>query len=277
MNVKRPVLALLLAAAGAVMAQEPVVFESHGTRQALDGYFLKCEAQDCNAALVVTPTCAGIRTETGALHPGYAGLAANISKWANVLVIDHFSTRGRREDCPKTAVQRITSENDRGSDVLGAYEWLAKRPGIDPARIALMSFGGASPILAVQKSSLAKLGGLPGFAAVVAFYPVCNELPLRAYDAYTPLLILHGEADNWNTIRSCRDLAQRQAMQVDTGKVDLVAYPGAHHAFNFNTPTQNWPGTRFTTGGDSVARMDAFARSREFLGAAFAARAAGKN
>lgn len=261
-------LTLLLAATSTVMAQERIVFESHETRQPIQGHFFKCEAQDCTAAMVVTPTCAGVLTEKGTLNAYYEGMGANASKWINVLVVDHFSTRGNREDCTKSGTRKFTSENDRANDVLGAYEMLSKRAGIDSARIAFLGFGGASSILAVQKSSLKKLGGLPGFVGAVAFYPVCNELPHRAYDAYAPLLILHGEADNWNPIRTCRDLAQRQETQTQTGKVDLVAYPGAHHAFNFNGPVGVWPGTTFTTGGDPVARVDAFARSREFIGKA---------
>ncbi|WP_395056944.1 dienelactone hydrolase family protein [Polaromonas sp.] len=277
MTSTRMILALVLMAANAAMAQEKIVFESHGTRQAVDGYFFKCTAENCKSALVMTPTCAGTVDASGALNPGYQAMGNNGSQRLNVFVIDHFSSRGRRQDCG-TATSMKVSENDRLNDVLGAYEMLAKRNDIDPSRIAYTGFGGASPILALQKNVLKKLNGRPGFAAAVAFYPICNELPYRLYDAYAPLLILHGEADNWNPIRTCRSLAEQQSTAPQTGKVELVGYPGAHHAFTIlNTPPGNWPGTNFTVGSDPAARADAFMRSREFIDRALATGAASKN
>lgn len=252
-------------------AQEPVVFGSLGGQQ-IRGYFFK-SARGAPGAIVVTPGCAGLVDGKGNLAPFYAALAARWSSGPNVLLVDHFSSRGSHQDCGAGG-GKMTSERDRANDVLGAYRYLAAREGIDARFISYLAYGGGAPILVLQQAALGALGGLPGFAAVAAFYPVCDEIAPGAYNAYSPLLILHGEADNWNPIRACRTLAERRSDMPAAGGVQLVAYPGAHHAFSHpGLPTMTWPGTHFTIGGDPAASADAHQRAAEFIRAAVQARA----
>ena len=80
-----------------------------------------------------------------------------------------------------------------------------------------------------------------------------------------PLLILIGEADAWNPAETCRWLAAHT--RPDAEKVELVVYPGAHHAFDivaFN------PGR--SLGGrwveyDETAAKDAEEKTHAFLDA----------
>jgi dienelactone hydrolase len=128
------------------------------------------------------------------------------------------------------------------------------------------------------------------FAAAIALYPSCGRsvggwVVKRARDAphvitgyagvfepLAPLLILIGEADDWTPAEPCRQLA---AVSKQVGHpVELVVYPGAHHAFDSPAPLRyvakrrnlNAPGGRgATTGGQREAWADAIVRVNEFL------------
>jgi len=45
-----------------------------------------------------------------------------------------------------------------------------------------------------------------------------------------PVLILIGEADQWNSADACKTL--RSLAQPDSASIDLTVYPGVHHAFD---------------------------------------------
>jgi dienelactone hydrolase len=74
------------------------------------------------------------------------------------------------------------------------------------------------------------------FAANVAFYPVCwayNKIP--GYElidvSESPLLILTGEHDDYDTPTSC--IEWRSSLTVnDQNNVDIVVYPNTAHGFN---------------------------------------------
>ena len=87
--------------------------------------------------------------------------------------------------------------------------------------------------------------------------------------ASPPLLILHGEADDWTPAELCRFLADNARA---TGHdVTFVAYPGAHHGFDAATVTRPTlvpearGGRGATIAYDPAAHRDAEKRLREFL------------
>jgi dienelactone hydrolase len=254
-------------------AQELVEIESVDSRAKVRAYFYSCSAPECKAAIVMTPTCAGLINDEGKVHAGYDRLAKRFQSQNHVLFVDHFSSRGSKDDCPRVGGSKITSESVRVSDVLGAYLFLVKDKGADPGAVIYLGFGGGSPLLAVQKNVLNKLGSAPGFAGAIGFYPVCDEVFPRQYEAYAPLLILHGEADNWNPITPCRHLAKHLSENRAMGAIEVVGYPGVHHGFFSNVPTQVWPGTSFTVGGDREASLDGIRRSVDFIRAVRLSRA----
>ena len=87
--------------------------------------------------------------------------------------------------------------------------------------------------------------------------------PMAAMSA--PLLILIGEADAWNPAEACRWLEAHA--RPDAEKVELVVYPGAHHAFDivaFN-PGRSLRG-RWVEYNEAAAK-DAEEKTRAFLDA----------
>jgi dienelactone hydrolase len=101
----------------------------------------------------------------------------------------------------------------------------------------------------------------------VAFYPYCGDV--ASYQTLTPLLILHGEADDWTPIEPCRYVADNA--RVAGRDVTLVAYPGAHHAFDdagLRRPTRvrdALGGKGATIAYDADAHADARKQVRAFL------------
>src|SRR5262249_3592385 len=66
------------------------------------------------------------------------------------------------------------------------------------------------------------------FRAAIAYYPRCVVVPVPAMTA--PVLILIGEADQWNGADACKTL--RNLAQPDSASIDLTVYPRVHHAFD---------------------------------------------
>jgi len=78
-----------------------------------------------------------------------------------------------------------------------------------------------------------------------------------------PVLILIGEADQWNGADACKTL--RNLARPDSASIDLTVYPGVHHAFDV---AQLKPG-RSSDGRwleyDEPAARDAEHKTRAFL------------
>lgn len=183
-----------------------------------------------------------------------------------VLFPDSFGSRGLGSQC--RVRQRVaTASGLRRDDALAAARWLADRPGTPPGGVALMGWSdGGSTVLAAAR----RMPGLePGLLrGLVAFYPGCWPVRREAgWAPAAPLLILHGEADDWTPIAPCRTLAET------VPGVSLVAYPDAVHDFDVDTPVRqlrNIPRSQredkvVHVGGDPAARADAFARVPAFL------------
>jgi dienelactone hydrolase len=78
-----------------------------------------------------------------------------------------------------------------------------------------------------------------------------------------PLLILIGEADEWNSADACETLRNRA--RPDSAPIDLTIYPGVHHAFDV---AQLKPGRRSIgrwVEYDELAARDAADKTRAFL------------
>jgi dienelactone hydrolase len=154
----------------------------------------------------------------------------------------------------------------RSRDVYEAAKYLATLPAIDSTRLGAIgwSHGGWT----VLRSALIEdLYPDVRLRALVAFYPYCGDV--ASYRARPPLLILHGEADDWTPVELCRYLVDNaKAAGAD---VALVSYPGAHHGFdaaNIARPTlvaDARGGRGATVAYDPAAHSDAEKRLREFL------------
>jgi dienelactone hydrolase len=176
------------------------------------------------------------------LH-GAGGVSPNLADWVSelhrlgmaTLVLDSFSGRG----IPETRTGRFRiNYGSRLIDVYRALEVLATHPRLDPARIALMGFSqGGGVVLLARQTRFQHLwaSGDRQFAAFLAFYPsACNGRLLEEnHVSPGPLRILHGTADDQTIIDPCRDYVER--MRATGQDVALLAYLGAHHAFDIRT------------------------------------------
>ena len=204
------------------------------------------------------------------LH-GCGGIGANIASWAQwlawegygALVLDSFGGRGLRRVCGDSSV---LTGGARSSDVYAAAKYLATVPAVDATRLGAIgwSHGGWTVLRA---ASIEDLYPDVRLRALVAFYPYCGDL--TSYRARPPLLILHGEADDWTPAELCRFLTDNARA---TGHdVTFVAYPGAHHGFDASTITRPTlvpdalGGRGATIAYDPAAHRDAEKRLREFL------------
>jgi len=221
-------------------------------------------------AVILLHGCGGRDRANGTLlarHEEWAELL--LARGYAVLLPESFASRGQGSQCA-VRDRAILPWRERRADVEGARDFLRARPGIDPARIALMGWShGGSTVLASAD--------LSGFAAFVALYPGCSR-PLRTGDwrPVAPLLLLIGEADDWTPAHPCRALAAAGGP-----RVTFVEYPGAYHGFDApGEPVRLRTGLAFSVRGDGTAhvgtnpaaRADALRRVPAFLDATLAPR-----
>jgi dienelactone hydrolase len=164
-----------------------------------------------------------------------------------VFSLDGFGPRGVKS----TAEDQ--SQVPFGADVADAFaalKLLATHPRIDPARIAIMGFsrGGISAWRTGLERVIAAQGLPDGlrFAAHIPLYSGgCTGLfRLQVKPGVftkSPMLWVHGDADDYTPIGACRDYAER------IGKagtpVEFVVIPGARHKFDMDEQR------RFTVAG----------------------------
>lgn len=191
------------------------------------------------AAELHLPAGGGERLPTVVLIHGSGGIGANIEAWARelhglgvaTLIVDSFSGRG--------IVSTVNDQTQLGRlamivDAYAALGKLAAHPRVDPARIALMGFSRGGQ--AVLYASLKRLQRLHApaearFAAYMPFYAACSTRYAGDTEvADAPIRLFHGDADDYNPAAACRAYVERLR---DAGKdVEMVEYPGAHHAFD---------------------------------------------
>ena len=155
-----------------------------------------------------------------------------------------------------------------------ALKELRKQPAIAPDSIAIMGFslGGHTAIdTAFEANRKAWMGEERGFAAHVAFYPVCKpyleQQDLKMTGA--PVIILYGTEDSYG--EGSNVPAFRQLLEQRTGfNVTTVEYAGALHDFNHNAPAEtHWDpvaiGHRARTGWNADAANDSVTQVVSFL------------
>lgn len=107
---------------------------------------------------------------------------------------------------------------------------LAANPRIDARRIAIMGWanGGMSALGGAIEELLERYaGGGLHYAAIVPISPFCGIASLGARFAPTPILSLHGERDDFMTLKPCQ--FYKQEAQARGASVEMVVYPGSYH------------------------------------------------
>ena len=122
-------------------------------------------------------------------------------------------------------------------DVYRSLEILAKHPGIDASRIALMGFSRGGTI-AVYASMIRfqKLWNKSGatFAAYFPFFPSCYDRLLDDTEiGNAPMRIMQGGADDYASSTQCRSYVDR--LRAAGRDVQMIVYPDTMHAFDSPT------------------------------------------
>jgi dienelactone hydrolase len=129
--------------------------------------------------------------------------------------------------------------------------------------------GGSSALYAVDRDLAAQYFDAR-FHAAMAYYPGCA---IPAANMAAPILILTGEADDWNPPERCREMVAHS--RPDGAPIALTVYPGAYHAFDV---AQFQLGVRFLGHWleyNAPAAKDAERKVRAFLAANLGAASAG--
>ncbi|WP_432697129.1 dienelactone hydrolase family protein [Marinobacterium sp. YM272] len=147
-------------------------------------------------------------------------------------VIDSFSDRG--------ITQTLTDQSRLGRlqavyDAYRALELISEHPRIDRDRIGVIgvSRGAASSMFSAISRFEAMYGAKNGarFALHVGFSTPCaRQYAGRDETTGSPILILHGEADDIALLDACQKYISQ--LQQNGVEARLISYPGVHHAFD---------------------------------------------
>jgi len=162
-----------------------------------------------------------------------------------------------------------------------ALKELRKLPSIDPGRIAIMGFsmgGHLTVTTAFEANRKAWMGSEKGFAAHVAFYPVCKVFLTQGDCQVTgaPMIILYGSEDSYGegkNVPAFKSLL-REKYNFD---VATVEYKGASHGFNRDAPAMSYHdpaavGWKGYMAWDANASNDSLNRVVDFLRKTLAAK-----
>jgi dienelactone hydrolase len=189
--------------------------------------------RDRRPAVLLLHGCGGMVDSRGELAPRHRDWAERFARWGFVaLALDSFRPRGLRSIC-ELKDRPIHAWKERSADAYAALAYLAGRRDVDPARVLVLgwSHGGSTVMSIVRQHAAGRRPDGPQFMAAVAFYPGCaTPLRLPSYRTTVPLLILHGEADDWTPAAPCVELATK--MQAGGLPVQTVTFPGAPHGFD---------------------------------------------
>jgi dienelactone hydrolase len=224
----------------------------------LRGFLAKPEGDGPFPAVVALHGCSGLPEAVA------QSVAERYVSWGYViLLVDSFTTRGIDHTCtPETYAALDISR--RMLDAYGALLFLARQPFVDAHRVAVAgaSQGGMVTLSVAEERSSQRFVNPSnlGFRVAVALYPGCGVVGARPS---IPTLILVGELDDWTPAEDCVRAVARWG---DGGApVQLVTYPGAHHAFDIQIlqPGEMMFGHR--TEYNREATADARRRMRAFL------------
>jgi dienelactone hydrolase len=150
-----------------------------------------------------------------------------LAKGVATLVVDAFTPRNEKDGvCATMANLNDNSDGQHkyvargGADALAALNVLQAMPDIDKDHILFVghSYGAIASLSATDKQNPANHAKVAG---VVAYYPFCYEND----EPSVPVLVLIGEKDDWTPAAKCQPFVGKTNFEV-------VAYPGAFHAFD---------------------------------------------
>ncbi len=185
------------------------------------GYLSKPQDSGSFPAIVLMHGCNGI-------HQSHFDWASTLNKLGYVtLIVDSFRPRSTLGVCDKYLWS--TSPPQRALDAYGSLSFLKTLSVVDIERVGILgwSHGGVSTLHAINRSGMS-VKFEQKFSAATVFYPYC--ITDRSFDL--PVLILIGKADDWTPPGLCEELYLRNKNSENGDLLQLVVYPGAHHAFD---------------------------------------------
>ncbi len=156
---------------------------------------------------------------------------AQLARWGvAALVIDGFTPRGVDQTYANQAALSVWASV---ADALAGLKVLAADPRIDRSRIGVMGFsrgGRVSILTALDSVRRGMIEGDLKFAVHIPFY-ASGETQFfdRATDR-SPMLFLHGAADDYTPMAPTKEYAQW--FERMGNPVTFIAYPGAYHNFD---------------------------------------------
>jgi dienelactone hydrolase len=186
-------------------------------------------------AAVLMHGCSGMFTSRGQLPAGRRDWAERFARRGFVtLTVDSFTPRGIRSVCEIVGSERPAQPWEvRVADAYAALEYLVGRADVDPRNVLVAgwSHGGSTVTGVVRPEALGRRATGPHFRAAIAFYPGCTRpLRLKSYQTTMPMLILHGEEDDWTPVAPCIELTEK--LRSSRFPPELIVYPGAYHGFD---------------------------------------------
>jgi dienelactone hydrolase len=147
------------------------------------------------------------------------------------LVLAPFEVRGIAKT---TEDQSLVSQSEMNSDALGALRYLQTNQRIDPTRIGIQ--GGSKGGNVALSTAFAevyinrKMPASERFALHIPIYAACSYAYRNPKPMTSPILMLHGESDDYTDPAKCKRYAQ--SMKANGANIQFVSYAGAHHGFD---------------------------------------------
>jgi len=193
----------------------------------------------------------------------------------HLLVLDSFTPRGMKSICEIPPARRTIHEEDRRDDVFAAIQWLARQPGVDKNRIAIVGRShGAQTVLSVLDDSVRPQAAQ--IKAAIALYPGCTKFTrMPNYSPGAPLLLMAGANDNWTPAKNCVELHEKVMRSQKNAVFELRVFPDSYHSFDSMEPVHtktNVGGTKSgsaTVGGNPAAREESHRLMFDFLSKQF--------
>jgi len=217
----------------------------------LTGYLARPANEEPRAAIVLLHTCGGISKHEEMWSKRFVD-------WGYVVLsVDSFTPRGVEYVCDGR-VGNYVGPWARALDAYGAKQYLATRPFVDPARIAVMGMShGGMTVLETIKQSISEGLAMKPFQAAIAYYPLCSV----AESINTPTLILTGDKDLWTPVEICAQYVDKLQAQHE---ITMKVFAGAYHAFDH--PGIDVVELGYIVRSNPEAAAEASQLTREFLG-----------
>ena len=228
-------------------------------RLEVSGEYKKPDGKGPFPAVILLQSCGGTT-------PSLYGWADELNSWGYAtFLVKSLEARGM-QTCQKP-FSRVMMYMDVASDALGALDHLAKKPDIDPQKIAVIGFSlgaGAinSYILPREKSDQSGVE----FAGAISFYQRCDH-PMKALSRF-PVLQITASLDHSHhpTCSNYKVNWDKNEISKNFDRLTIVSYENVHHAFD-DTKMYSM---KEDIGGNTMlydykAHQDSIVRVKQFL------------